>query len=153
VDLSPGRLGREYVYEAIERKIIFFDSARLPQRRFLGHLLDVSIDRAYAKLRFDRIDEAHVREKMVKALFDILCLQIANRIAEIETGGKTDDLNEFTGKFSNEPRLDPFTSEALLWDTSAETFYSVGPDEMDDGNLLRYNPTNGIISVGDISLR
>lgn len=153
VDLSPGRTGREYVYEVIKHEVGYLGSTKIPQRRFVKHFRNVAIDQAYAKIRWDRMDEAHVREKMVRALFDILCLRIANRIREIETGEKTNDPFEFGQIIPNRSHLDPFTDEAFLWDASTEEFYSIGPDETDHGNLLQYTPTNGIISVGDISLR
>jgi hypothetical protein len=49
--------------------------------------------------------------------------------------------------------VDPFTNKAFLWshDSTEKPFaYSVGPDFKDDKAKLKYDPTNGTTSAGDI---
>lgn len=45
---------------------------------------------------------------------------------------------------------DPFTGEALRPLPGSNDLYSIGPDRIDQQGALIYNPTNGIISDGDI---
>ena len=47
------------------------------------------------------------------------------------------------------PTADPFTGEPFRTMQSGEK-YSIGPDMVDDAGSLRYDPTNGTFSRGDI---
>jgi hypothetical protein len=63
--------------------------------------------------------------------------------------------SEFTdliSKWLPEIPNDPFADKPYLWDASHETFYGIGPDGKDDQNLVRYDPTNGTTSEGDLSV-
>ena len=55
----------------------------------------------------------------------------------------------------NNPWRDPFTAEMFLLDslTSPTMIYSPGPDLTDDRGAVQYDPTNGTISPGDLSIR
>lgn len=60
-----------------------------------------------------------------------------------------DDLKPY---FKSLP-LDPFTDKPFLWsiDSAGKPFaYSVGPDFKNDSAKLFYDPTNGVISAGDV---
>jgi len=88
----------------------------------------------YSRFIADLID-SHIHEKAMKAEFDLVRLQIALLLNE------------------EQPEIapDPFTAGAYQWDASSEAYFSMGPDKANDGNGTLYNPTNGIISPGDIS--
>jgi hypothetical protein len=47
--------------------------------------------------------------------------------------------------------IDPFTGDALRTDSAGDP-YSVGPDCTDDSGCVTYDPTNGTLSRGDITL-
>ena len=47
--------------------------------------------------------------------------------------------------------IDPFSTSTLKF-TSDGKKYSIGPDRIDGGLLCHYDPTNGILSSGDIPL-
>jgi len=96
--------------------------------------------------------EADIREKVGKTEFDLARLLIANRIHELESGGRTSGVRDFVPELIPVEPQDPFADGPFLWDATAEAFYSVGPDGIDHCNRIRYDPTNGTKSAGDISL-
>jgi len=64
---------------------------------------------------------------------------------------KTEDFSRF---FPSGLPIDPFGSQSMRFQSRLDSFtcYSIGPDEQDDGGALVYDPTNGTLSQGDISL-
>ncbi|MCA9427322.1 MAG: hypothetical protein KC994_19735, partial [Candidatus Omnitrophica bacterium] len=96
--------------------------------------------------------EVVLRSVYFETALNLTRLQIANRIHELETGEKAKDMSHLVPILLPLAPVDPFTDQPFHWDASRETFYSVGPDEMDDGNSIRYSPTNGSKSVGDVSV-
>lgn len=97
--------------------------------------------------------ESRFREESIQSAFDLLLITLAGRIHELETGEKVENQTAFVPALWVEPLLDPFSEKPYLWDASSEVFYSVAPDETDDGNRISYSPTNGTTSAGDFSLR
>ncbi len=93
-----------------------------------------------------------IRSNYCGVTLNLTRLQVANRIRELETGKKTEDPSGFVPEFFSSVPTDPFVDKPFVWDSTREVFYSIGPDESDDRNLIRYNPTNGTESVGDISV-
>jgi hypothetical protein len=57
--------------------------------------------------------------------------------------------------WSASPWRDPFTGKPLkiIDDGTESLFYSLGPDLEDQGGQIVYDPTNGMISPGDLTLR
>ncbi|MEN6626783.1 MAG: hypothetical protein ABFD69_11215 [Candidatus Sumerlaeia bacterium] len=51
-----------------------------------------------------------------------------------------------------EERIDPFTAKPLktIQETESTLIYSLGPDLQDQRGAIRYDPTNGTMSAGDI---
>jgi hypothetical protein len=96
--------------------------------------------------------EARIREMVCRSEFDLVRLLVANRIRELESGRRTSDPADLVPEWMPEMPVDSFTLDPFLWDATHENFYSVGPDRLDSGNVVRYGPTNGTKSVGDISL-
>ena len=96
--------------------------------------------------------EAHTREQTAKAKYDLARVEIAGRIVQLETGTVPAYIQDFIPKYLASSPSDPFSNNPYLNDSSRQVFYSIGPDGRDDGNGLLYDPTNGIVSNGDISL-
>ncbi len=96
--------------------------------------------------------EAHTRERAAKAKFDLARLLLARRIEQLESGTAPQDTSQLVPEYLPVDPRDPFSDTAYLWDASGELFYSIGPNERNENNRIRYDPTNGTISTGDISL-
>ena len=96
--------------------------------------------------------EARTREQTAKAKFDLARLVLARRLEQLENNVASQDASQFVPDYFALELRDPFVEAAYLWDAKDEAFYSVGPDKGNDNNRIRYDPTNGTISVGDISL-
>jgi len=97
--------------------------------------------------RAGRIDE-----QAAEADFDIARLTVAARIEELETGRPPGDVSALVEKYFPGGLTDPFADAAYRRDPRGNTLYSIGPDHADNGNRIRYDPTNGTDSAGDISL-
>lgn len=98
------------------------------------------------------VTEGLVTEQRASAELTLSRLALANRIHELEGQGRARDTASFVPDLLPEDPIDPFTDEAYLWSASDSVFYSVGPDKVSQENRLRYSPTNGTVSAGDISL-
>ena len=99
------------------------------------------------------LKNAITRGLKAKAKFDLARLVLASRIEELETGKSVSNIRELIPKYFPDEPKDPFSEQPYLWDSASKTFYSIGPDKLDDQNLLQYDPTNGTISNGDISFQ
>jgi len=98
------------------------------------------------------MEEAHTQQQTAKAKFDLARIALASRITQLETSETPASIQDLVPKyFANSPG-DPFSNNPYLNDSSRQVFYSIGPDGRDDGNGFLYDPTNGILSNGDISL-
>ena len=96
--------------------------------------------------------EAHTRERTAKVKFDLARLLLARRLEQLESNAAPQYASQFAPDYFAVELRDPFVKIAYLWDANYGVFYSVGPDESNDSNRIRYDPTNGTISVGDIAL-
>jgi hypothetical protein len=96
--------------------------------------------------------EGRQREQVASAELSLARLTLATRIRELDGQEGTGDTAAFTPDLLPENPVDPFTNRAYLWSASDGVFFSVGPDEVSQNNRLRYSPTNGTLSAGDISL-
>lgn len=77
---------------------------------------------------------------------------LARRLAELEGATSITSARELVPKYLSREPLDPFTSASLRMSTGKQ-FYSVGPDKRDDGGTIQYDPTNGLVSSGDVMIR
>ena len=87
-----------------------------------------------------------------KTYFHLTQLTLAQRIAQLKGNTVTGQKPELVPEYFKSELVDPFSGEPYLWDAESGCFYGVGPDREDDQNSLTYDPTNGIISAGDISI-
>jgi hypothetical protein len=120
-----------------------------------NHLMNVpiasrAVEEILVKLAIPNFQEAQTRELGAKAQYDLARLTIAARIEELETGKPTEDLSALVEKYFPEGIADPFADEEYLTEDGVETIYSIGPDGTDDAAGIRYDPSNGTMSRGDI---
>ena len=96
--------------------------------------------------------EYPIREKTAKARYDLVLMQMAQKIESLETGNLNTSPSDLCEKYFNELLLDPFSQSPYLWNHESQCFYSVGPDEKDNQMEISYKEFNGTISEGDISV-
>jgi len=87
--------------------------------------------------------EAYTRSQIAKARYDLLMLETERRICELER-----DIHHgfITGGTSLK---DVFVDDGRTYGVKPVP-YSVGPDGIDQGAGILYDPTNGTVSAGDI---
>jgi hypothetical protein len=117
-----------------------------PLTTFWG-VLDITL-----AISIPTLTEGLIREQTVSAELSLARMALATRIRELEGQGRTGNTAELTPDLLPEDPVDPFSDQAYLWSASDRVFYSVGPDKVSQDNRLRYSPTNGTVSTGDISL-
>lgn len=149
VDLSSGKPGAYYFRQHLQlAQSIGGASAggKLP-----GFARGMA-EKVLYKIAAPNMEEAHTRERAAKAKFDLTRLLLARRIEQLESGTAPQEATQLVPECLPEPLRDPFSDIAYVWDASRELFYSIGPDKRNDQNQIRYDPTNGTISAGDIAL-
>lgn len=151
VDLTPGKGGGYYLRQYYKAAELGEDAGDVPLPDQVTKV-DFFPDEWFYDLAYLDVSVATVRERYAKAQYDIARLFLDSRIAELESGVPGTEKAPFVPEFFPDPLVDPFTGEAFLWDQSTGSFYSPGPDKTDDRNLIRYSPSNGASSAGDISL-
>jgi len=99
--------------------------------------------------------EAGVREATVTARLRLTQAETALRANKRAGGPTPGTLDELVPARQNAVPNDPFTGEPLqyrLGEGGAWQVWSVGPDFKSDDAGLRYDPTNGTVSTGDVLL-
>jgi hypothetical protein len=85
--------------------------------------------------------------------FDLLRLETARRIYTLEHGGKAPARQqELVPALLPALPLDRFAKDKAPYRTAAGRIYSLGPDAVDQRGAVRYDPTNGSTSAGDLVL-
>ena len=74
-------------------------------------------------------------------------------LSEIKTYKKYKLLKKSIGENEINIHKDPFTENGLKYLNHSNTFYSIGPDRVDQKLKILYDPTNGIFSSGDIMVK
>ncbi len=112
-------------------------------------LFGVSPGAILTDIAIPNYDEARIRSKVLLANYELVRLHVAQRLNEMESAPRSgvDVISALP-----EVPADPFSSGTLLLRPDTNRFYSVGPDETDDGGAVIYDATNGTISSGDILL-
>ncbi|MCA9437276.1 MAG: hypothetical protein KC978_15930, partial [Candidatus Omnitrophica bacterium] len=171
-DFTPGAPLVDYSHQLLQPGAPYYEGLRDPDVRFylypyhdlpfdvdLNWIIDspfrssvLRLEEFFCVENFTYWWDVVLRSVYFETALNLTRLQIANRIHELETGEKAKDMSHLVPKLLPLAPVDPFTDQPFLWDASRETFYSVGPDDMDDGNSIRYSPTNGSKSVGDVSV-
>jgi hypothetical protein len=80
-------------------------------------------------------------------------LNLAARIRELEGEKLLKDVEDYPSEMIPVGLHDPFSGEKYPWNEEKSTFYSYGPDGIDNGCAIMYDPTNGTISGGDIWIK
>ncbi|MFW6255949.1 MAG: hypothetical protein ACOC54_03940 [Candidatus Sumerlaeota bacterium] len=96
----------------------------------------------------------NARERVLEAEVDLLRLAAAEKAFRKNNEGKLpEDDSDLTSRYLSFYPLDPFGKGHVKWLQDEGLFYSVGPDGVDNGGRILYDPTNGTISGGDIVRR
>jgi len=149
VDLSSGKPGAYYFRQHLQL------AQRVGGASPGGNLPGFApgmVEKVLYKIAAPNMEEAHARERAAKAKFDLARILSARRIEQLESGTAPQDASQRVSEYFPEPLRDPFSDVAYVWDASRELFYSIGPDKRSDHNRIRYDPTNGTVSAGDIAL-
>lgn len=91
-------------------------------------------------------------EKMGQAELDILRLSTAEKLFRGQYGREPSSLDSLSPRYFPTSSSDPFTNQPYLVDPASGRVYSAGPDLVDQQGKVRYDPTNGSRSAGDIFL-
>lgn len=99
--------------------------------------------------------EVPIRAKVSTAHYELVRLRLAQRLAELETGAVApigpEAIKLYVGTIPNDPFS--ISSAPMLFSSTHGQFYSVGPDEDDDGMKMLYDASNGTLSNGDIFMK
>lgn len=92
------------------------------------------------------------QDDRASALLRLTRLAVAERECQIATGKFGTDIEGLRPYLGSQSLTDPFGSGPLNIVGASEgvQVYSIGPDRVDDQAQLRYDPTNGSVSAGDI---
>ena len=121
-----------------------------------GELSPLAAQMKTSGLYARNFQEAHTRHKVADATFAVLRTAVAARYRLLTAGAFPKSPAEFGPLLPNGPLADCFTTSAPLRFLSKPDgfhIYSVGPDGQDNRAAIIYDPTNGSVSRGDISLR
>jgi len=96
-------------------------------------------------------EEAATREDLARARFDLLRLLTAQRLFALEQGREPETTDALAPDYLPETPKDPFAEDCRAYGEQP-FFYSIGPDRIDQRGDLRYDPSNGTMSAGDVFL-
>lgn len=164
IDITPGKPGRFYFRQIVDYTARNERSSVSPEKfpelwiiqvgRFLG--FGSEIDTLFYKMIVPKRESARIREATALTLYRMAQLSLASRIEEFATGKTVSRVADLVPTYFQTEPLDPFAEagkgSAFLYDERRKTFYGIGPDNKDDQNRIIYDPSNGITSVGDISV-
>jgi len=101
--------------------------------------------------------EVRTRSRTSFAMLEALRVAAAVRAQQARTGKLPTEIETLAPEFLEELPSDPFMKDRPISYRLAsddEGFaYSYGPDATDDGAAFAYDPTNGVISTGDVLVR
>lgn len=97
------------------------------------------------------LEEAETRKDASDSWFELVRMATAARYRLATTGEFPKAAEEFGPLLPDGPPKDPFGDGRLMFNTAPDliTCYSIGPDRVDDGGVIVYDPTNGTVSRGD----
>lgn len=163
IDLTPGKPGRFYFRQMVDFVAQKERNQRWPEKfpelwviklgRSLG--FGSEIDALLFTILSPNMESALIRERTAISQYRIVQVTLASRIEELTTGKEISRVADLVPAYFPKEPVDPFAetgkSSAFLYDATKKTFYGIGPDLKDDKNQVIYDPSNGIISTGDIS--
>ena len=102
--------------------------------------------------RHRRIEEAFVRLQVGQVKADIARLIIAAEAFLYDQGEYPDQLEKLVPAYIPQLPVDPFSGALLAYQVTGRypKIYSWGPDRQDNHGSLRYDPSEGLLSQGDI---
>ena len=85
----------------------------------------------------------------------ILETAAATKLYELKEGKLPTSPQELVPTYISELPIDTFTKNPIILKSLGQSFtiYSYGPDTTDDNGQIKYDPTNGIMSRGDLLLQ
>ena len=89
---------------------------------------------------------------MVRARLDLSRIRVASKLYELEKGAEAESLGDLAPDYLPTIPVDPFAGDGVSYRRADGRYYSVGPDGVDDGGAVTYDPANGTASAGDIFL-
>lgn len=111
-------------------------------KEFLGKAASPFVSPVLYSVGMPNTGEAYTRSRIAQARYDLLMLETARRIRELEGGGDAEAGLKFN---------DVFASNGRTYGLE-QSYYSIGPDGKDQRASIAYDPTNGTISRGDVYL-
>lgn len=108
----------------------------------------------FTNIAESNLTEAATRQRVANAKFQLVRMGAAARYHQSAYGRLAGGANEFSPPLPTGAPTDPFTSSPLKMAPSplGMVCYSLGPDRVDDGGSITYDPSNGTNSCGDITL-
>jgi hypothetical protein len=99
--------------------------------------------------------ESLTRHQVADARFELIRMATAARFRLVTEGRFPDGASAFGPLLPGGPPRDQFSTGPLRFfaTTDALVCYSVGPDRGDGRAAIEYDPTNGTVSAGDITVR
>ncbi|MCE5229099.1 hypothetical protein LLG95_05830 [bacterium] len=127
------------------------ERSRVQMERFSAGDASHLVTDAEFRARLNRPDERIKPYVPAFEYFVPVCLTTQARLNLVLAG--LDELLKGHGGATR--RIDPFTSATLsrIDKTSSTLIYSLGPDRLDQHGTIPYDPTNGNISPGDLTIR
>jgi len=111
-------------------------------RELFGKAASPFVSQVLYSVAIPNTAEAYTRSRVAQARYDILMLETARRIQIIEGESPSEAVS---------PIKDVFANNGQIYGM-ADSYYSLGPDGMDQKASILYDPTNGTNSAGDIYL-
>ncbi len=93
--------------------------------------------------------EIQIRADGVRTKFDLLRLNTARKFYMLQHTDVVTQIDDLVPEYLPEIPVDVFRKDRGAY-TSEPVFYSLGPDGVDQHTAVLYDPTNGILSAGDI---
>lgn len=113
-----------------------------------------SFESPLSKIAVPNVRAAAVRDAIMVARRRILQTELALELFRHRYGRYPDALSDLEGATVDALPRDPFSGDPLRYRPPAEDapprIHSVGPDQRDDPQHTPYDPTNGIVSAGNI---
>ena len=167
IDMTPGKTGYFYFqqlsdYSLEEMKKMpkeHYTQTNLPSATVLSMWKTMGFGKQVTEMIFSvsmpNILNARFRERNATARYQAMLLSLASKLYQMNKGVHPQKFNDLMPDYFEEEIYDPFVEDGVTkpyaFDASKKMFYSIGPDKKDDLNKIPYDPSNGLISRGDIS--
>jgi len=146
-------IDKERIQKAIEniRYNHKFFSGQILNHRFVDQWYAYAITSIFYVINLPNKPEVLSREMVSLGKYDLLRLETASKLYRLEKGGEPQSLNDLVPEYLSSLPKDVFSLEEKGYGIKPR-LYSVGPDGIDQECEVRYDPTNGTVSGGDVFL-